>query len=82
MERRSRRCGLPDAVGGLFQRRKLLNSDMLSRLIVLPATGTEKKPGWCFPACGARSVPILEWTKLDRFFEINDQPEQKAAALV
>jgi anti-anti-sigma factor len=61
---------------------ELLNSDMLSKLILLQRRLKQKKARLVLSGLRDEIREILRWTKLDRYFEIKDQQEQEAAALL
>jgi len=61
---------------------QILGSGMLSKLIVLQRRLKRKNARLVLSGLRAEVREILSWTRLDRFFEINKDEEQRAAAPV
>jgi anti-anti-sigma factor len=60
---------------------QLLGSEMLSKLFLLQRRLKRKNARLVLSGLRAEVREVLSWTRLDRFFEINKDDEQGAAAL-
>lgn len=60
---------------------KILSSEMLSKLIVLQRQLQQKEGKLILCGIRAEVREVLSWTKLDQFFEINDNAERESVTL-
>jgi anti-anti-sigma factor len=60
---------------------QLLSSDMLSKLILLRRRLKEKEGRLVLCGLRAEVREVLNWTKLDRFFEVQEDERPEAASL-
>lgn len=56
-----------------------LSSELLSKLIVLQRRLKQKEATLVLSGLPAEAREVLSWTKLDRFFEIEEEAEREAA---
>ena len=79
MELRSRPCGLP----GLYvdcSNVQFLSSELLSKLILLERRLKQKRARLVLIGLRPEIREVLSWTRLDRYFQINEEPRREAVA--
>ena len=59
----------------------VLSSEMLSKLVLLQRRLKEKKANLILSGLRAEVREVLSWTRLDRFFEIQEDAEAETAAV-